>query len=134
MKTFVIPHGQQALLDCLAQLDPNKRYTVTVDHYKKARSLGSNNYYWGFVVTPMSEHCGYSPDEMHEELLGSFFGWKEKSFVGNTRRYPKRSTTRDENGEKKLISGELMQAYIHHCEALAARMGVTLDRSQREAA
>ena len=36
MKSFVIPAGQQSLLDFLAQLDPKKRYRVTVEDYKKS--------------------------------------------------------------------------------------------------
>jgi hypothetical protein len=36
MKTFVIPHGQQSLLGTLAQLDPKRRYVVTIDEPKRS--------------------------------------------------------------------------------------------------
>lgn len=36
MKSFVIPAGQQSLLDCLAQLDPKRRYVVTIDEPKRS--------------------------------------------------------------------------------------------------
>jgi hypothetical protein len=36
VKSFVIPHGQQSLLDTLAQLDPKRRYVVTIDEPKRS--------------------------------------------------------------------------------------------------
>ncbi len=124
--SFVIPQAQQRLLDFLAQLEPTKRYEVTIEEYKKHRSLGLNAYYWANVNAPLADHCGESPDRMHEVLCGDFWGWEEKEFRGITFKRPRRTTTTNGQGERDVLSGEAMRAFVQHCEAVAAEMGVRI--------
>ena len=39
------------------------------------RSTDQNSLWWGFVVPPIADHCGYSPNQMHYALLGECFGY-----------------------------------------------------------
>lgn len=43
-----------------------KRVDVTIRKERSIRSLNENNYYWGVVLQLLSEHTGYTTDEMHE--------------------------------------------------------------------
>lgn len=36
--------------------------------YFYSRSTAANNYYWGVVIEILSDHFGYLPEEMHEEM------------------------------------------------------------------
>lgn len=45
---------------------------VTVRLKSQARSVAQNAYYWGTVITTLSEHCGYTKPEMHDQLKGMF--------------------------------------------------------------
>lgn len=39
---------------------------VTVKRQRSTRSQQANRFYWGVVIQALSEHTGYTPDEMHE--------------------------------------------------------------------
>src|SRR5687767_9590650 len=72
-------------------------HEIEIKEWKKKRSSAANNFYWGCVVNPLSESLGYTPAEMHNELLGAVFGWK--SVVGLDkceRQIPNRRTTEPE--------------------------------------
>lgn len=118
LSEFVIPAGQQSLLDTLAQLDPRKRYRVTVEEYKKRRSLDANAFYWSQVCTPLAAHLGYSPEELHTEICGSYFGWKTVEFRGHKREVPRRTTT-----TPNTLGTMEFADFITHAQALAAEMG-----------
>lgn len=40
--------------------------------FKKERSNPQNRYYWGVIVEILSEHTGFTKDEMHEVLKHKF--------------------------------------------------------------
>lgn len=126
MKTFILPHGQQALLDALAQIDPNKRVKVTVDAYKRSRSLGMNAAHWAGVITPLAEFIGDSPEEVHRDLCGLYWGWVETQWGG---RKPKRTTTHNEAGEKDVLDWEKMSNFMHFCKAKAAEIGAPISEA-----
>ncbi len=46
----------------------NKGIKLIIKRIKKYRSNNENRYYWGVVVKLLSEHTGYSSDEMHDAL------------------------------------------------------------------
>ncbi len=60
---------------------------ITVERIKAARSQPQNRYYWGVVVELLSEHTGYTPDEIHDVLKAKFI--------------PKKLALADGNGEVK---------------------------------
>lgn len=39
---------------------------VVVSRKHAIRTLRANNYYWGVIVEVLSEHTGYTPDEIHD--------------------------------------------------------------------
>ena len=128
-QSFILPNGQQSLLDTLAQLDPRKRYEVLVKEYKKPRSTSANAYWWSAIVTPMAEHCGYTPEEMHRELCGSYFGWEQKEFRGRKCMVPRRTTTTPDT-----LGAMEFSDLIHHGHSVAAEMGVMTEPWNQEAA
>lgn len=58
---------------------------VAVTIRRATRSLNSNAFYWGAVIDTISDHTGYSPDEVHELMKMKFI--------------PKRLALQNGNGE-----------------------------------
>lgn len=46
--------------------------TVLIEKRHATRSAAANSYYWAGVVGAISEHTGYTPDEVHEILKAKF--------------------------------------------------------------
>lgn len=65
--------------------------TITVERTHATRSLQQSRYYWGVIVDLLSQHTGYTPDEIHEILKAKFI--------------PKHLAVADENG---VIKGEFV--------------------------
>lgn len=49
-----------------------KRIELTVRKQRETRSDNQNRYYWGVIIAILSEHCGYTTDEMHDALKFKF--------------------------------------------------------------
>ena len=98
-----------------------KGVEVTVKPFHKKRSTEANSFYWGCVVTPLAEHCGYSREEMHTELLGIYYGWESREFRGHKRDFPRRTTTTPETTHSLDFQG-----LIQTGQQIAAEMGVRL--------
>lgn len=45
---------------------------IRVERVQANRSLRQLRFYWGAIVQALSEHTGFTPDEMHEVLKGKF--------------------------------------------------------------
>lgn len=90
------------------------------------RSLPANNFYWGCIVAPLAEHCGYTQAEMHEELLGGYYGWESREFLGRTRQYPRRRTTKDEKGNPDTASAIDFIGLTQYGQEVAAKLNIIL--------
>lgn len=71
----------------VAKFPEDAELLVTVKRQRARRSLQSNAYYWSAVVGTLSDHTGYTPDEIHELLKAKFL--------------PKRLAVCDGNGEER---------------------------------
>lgn len=63
--------------------------SVEIKRYVKKRSLAQNRFYWAILGEIAQEHHGSmeEKDAIHEDLLGSIWGWKERSYKINGRTY-----------------------------------------------
>lgn len=59
-----------------------KKIYLIVKPISKIRSLNQNNYYWGGVLTPISEHTGHSIEDLHELFKEMFLGRQEITWRG----------------------------------------------------
>lgn len=66
--------------------DKDDWFVCEVLRSKKTRSLSQNKYYWGVVVKILSQHTGYTSDEIHQELARMFLSYTTggKKFVKST--------------------------------------------------
>jgi hypothetical protein len=77
----------------IAQMREGWEIELTVKRRRATRSIEQNRYYWGVVVELISEHTGYTPDEMHDVLKALFI--------------PKRLALQDGNGvvQNEIVIG-----------------------------
>lgn len=57
--------------------------SILIEKKHATRSLASNAYYWAGVVGAISDHTGYTPDEVHEILKAKFLPKKLALADGN---------------------------------------------------
>lgn len=109
------------LADLYRYRDAEKPITVTVQPYRKHRSTDANRFYWGCVVQPLAEFTGYTPAELHDEILGSYCGWETRTVRGHAREFPRRRTT-----SPSTMDTMDFKSLIEHGQQIAASLGVRL--------
>lgn len=68
----LVIRNRRAFDASVAELRDGWDVELTVKRLRATRSLEQNAYYWGVVVQLLSEHTGYTPDEIHELLKAKF--------------------------------------------------------------
>jgi len=124
-REFIVCNSDGSLAVFLRELErlveTGKRYRIRVKQWRRARSLQANAYYWSVVVPALADHCGYNEGQMHEELLGAYVGWEDRTVLGHTRAYPRRTTTTPETMDVVDFQG-----LIQTGQRIAAELGVVL--------
>ena len=64
--------NRRAFDDQIAQLPEKWELELLVKRQRATRSQQANRYYWGVVVQMLSEHTGYTPEEVHDLLKMRF--------------------------------------------------------------
>lgn len=77
------PHNPQALAMSLSRFPCEATVEATFTQQRAARSQRQNRFYWGVLVHELSEHTGFTPDEMHEWLKLRFIPKKLAVCNGN---------------------------------------------------
>ncbi len=87
---------------------------------KATRSHNQNAWYWCCIVEALSDHTGYTPDEMHDFLKAKFI--------------PKRLAVQDGNGvikEELVVGGSTVKLnkgeFVEYCESIRRWAAMELD-------
>lgn len=118
-----------AFLDWFLPFRGQSRLTVRVSKYRKKRSLQVNAYYWSVVIPTLAAHFGYTPDEMHTVLLGTYTGWQQHEFRGQIIYMPRRTSTRPDTMDTVDFQGLVMTG-----QQIAAEEGIILPDQEQHAA
>lgn len=93
-----------------------KRVDLSLKKHRENRSDNQNRYYWGVVIDILSNHCGYTPDEMHDALKEKFLGSHERDEHGLQKIKSSAKLTTDEfiryTNEIVIWAATEMQVYI----------------------
>ena len=108
-------------MDYLLNLRGKGKLTVTIQKYRKKRSLNANAYYWSVCIPVLSEHFGYRPDDMHIAVLGTYVGWEQRHFRGQDLYMPRRTSTTPE-----VMDTMDFQGLIQTAQQIAAEEGILL--------
>lgn len=94
-----------------------KLVTVKIEDEKKQRTGQQNRYYWGAVLTTVSEYTGHSTEELHEVFKNMFLVTHTINFKGKEVRITKSTTELDTLSFIK---------YIDRIIAEVASMGIVI--------
>lgn len=114
----------------VAALDHDKAWRVTVEEHKATRSSQQNKFLWAACYKALSDAVGYETEEVAEYLLGTYFGWKEvkvpkkPSNPAGIESRPRRTTTTDEDGKRRVLSKQEFSDYVAFIQRFAASKGV----------
>ena len=67
-KLKLLPQIKESISRWVRTFKTGTHVEITIRKYRTKRTNDQNRYYWGVVVPILSDHFGYDPEEMHEEL------------------------------------------------------------------
>lgn len=106
-QSFVLQRGERdltKLVASLSALDKDKPWRITIEEARKERSDLQNRALWGVAYATLRDATGNDPEDLHAYFCGEYWGWVEYDVLGQTRKKPRRTTTRDEDGNRDVIS------------------------------
>lgn len=111
----------------LLSFAPGKAMNIRFTVAKPDRTLDENSYLWGVPYKMLSEHTGYEVEEISEYLCGAYFGWVEKKLPGGrVREVPRRTTTKDENGERDVLKFDDFWKYVRWIQRVGDNQGIRI--------
>lgn len=135
-RTYILPKltPRAGAIERLARvfkaLPLDQAWRIEVREYKPSRSAAQNAYLHGVCYKTIADAIGYDMEEVAEFLCGTHFGWKDKRRPKTPRcpegvgSVPIRTTTRNEAGERDVLSTTAMMDYVAFVQRFAAGKGI----------
>jgi hypothetical protein len=108
----------------LGRLPLEKGWKIEVTQWKKERTQKQDNSLWGVAYPPIKKVTGYDVDELHTAMCGKFFGWVDIEIMGEARRRPFRTTTRDERNERDVLGRDRFSEFYAMVQREGAKIGI----------
>jgi len=107
------------ILAMLGKLDLGRPYDLTLEPHVERRTQQANRRLFA-LHTKAAEVVGCSPQELHEQMLGEFFGWEKRKIGSSVFRVPMQ---RSHNQNKEVFT-----RFMTFCEAkYVENLGVWLE-------
>lgn len=107
----------------LSAAPKDKDIKVTIGEAKKDRSADQNSALYGVAYKALSEFTGYTAPELHDCFLRAYFDEVEVEVMGRRFMKPRRTTTTDESGNRKLLSTVEFNAFYKFIQQKGAEIG-----------
>jgi hypothetical protein len=120
----------QRVVTFLSGLEAKKAWEIVVRPFKRTRSNPQNSYERGVACVLLSKAVGYEPDDIHEYLCGSYWGWKQiccpktPNNPRGVRDVPIRTTTRNEEGKRDVLSKRDFWDFCEFIQRFGSKHGV----------
>jgi hypothetical protein len=143
MQIFIAPTEKRELIanrvrQFILDVMPGKRIKITVERYVKSRSNPQCRWLNGVAYKALSDLTGYSRDDISEYMNGKYYGWKQEK-CPKTPNNPKgvkdvpiRTTTTDENGNRKVQTTLEFEDYKMFVQKFGAEHGVQIPDPNEE--
>jgi len=112
---------RSAFDDAVGKL-PDGAYVLSLEDEKEHRSNSANRMYFGAVVTAISEHTGYTKDEIHDILKYKF---ARRSLVD-----PKTGEILEVTKGTSEMKKEDFAEYVDNCIRWAAELGIYINTQE----
>jgi hypothetical protein len=124
---FTLPANQQRdltrVVAVLSSAPKDEAIQVTIGPVKKDRSADQNSSLYGVAYKALSEFTGYTAPELHDCFLRAYFGEVEVDVMGRHFTKPRRTTTTDESGNRKLLSTVEFNAFYSFIQQKGSEIG-----------
>lgn len=133
-RELVAERVKRFILECL----PGKALDITIAAHKSERTGPQNRYLNGVAYKLISDATGFERDDVSEFCLGSFFGWvtvkcpKTPSNPNGVKDVPRRTTTKNEKGERDVLKWDEFGDYVAWIQRFAARKGIIIPDADPE--
>lgn len=135
-ESIIIPKdNRQRVVDRLCKhllALPAKAYQVDIKAFRRSRTVQQNRYLFGVAYKLLGDKTGYGVDDLHEYCCGRFWGWttvrcpRTENNPAGVKDEPIRTTTRNEKGERDVISWELFSDFVASVQQLGSEAGVLI--------
>lgn len=117
----------QRIAAFLGKLPVDKPWQCMVGPFKKQRSDRQNNAMWGPAYKTLSDFTGHTEPELHDIICKLYFGEIEHTVLGVKSTKPRRTTTKNERGERDVLNTEKMAAFFAFIQMKAAEVGCYIE-------
>lgn len=117
----------QRIAAFLSRLDGSKPWELLVRPWKKERTLRQNNAMFGVAYKTLSDFTGHTEPELHEVMCKLYFGEVEHEVLGVKEMKPRRTTTKNEAGERDVLNREEMSKFYNFIVQTAAEAGCYIE-------
>jgi hypothetical protein len=111
----------------LDALPAEKAWAITIAPQVKKRTDPQNHALFGVAYPPLVAHTGYRPEEIHEVMCMGYFGKVEYEVLGVLKVRPYRTTTKDENGKRSVLSTTEFSEFYAYVQQRGAELGIFID-------
>ena len=115
---------------------PGKELSVDVEEFAEERTGKQRRALFGVAYKSLMDQMGLAgereKDQLHEMMCGEYFGWRDASTMGATSRVPARTTTRNEAGERDVLSVRQQMAFYAWLQRRAAEYGYEIPDPEPE--
>src|SRR5688572_14432104 len=102
---------------------------VRCEKWKEPRKLTANAFLWAFCYSPLVEVAGFDAEAWHEWMCCQYFGSVAYTKIdGSDDIRPKRTTTKNEHGQKDVLKGDAFNDFLMFVESECAKRGVFIER------
>ena len=106
---------------------PGKDLSVDVEEFAEERTDKQRRTLFGVAYKSLMAQMGLAgereKDQLHEMMCGEYFGWTWASALCARSRVPVRTTTRNERGERDVLSVRQQMAFYAWLQQRAAEYG-----------
>ena len=110
------------------ELPLNGTFKVTYEEVESTRKLNQNAALWAVAYPPIMESMGLRGEEgrneIHEYFCGEYWDWVETQIFNKKKAKPRRTTTKNEEGKREVISKSAMYDFYSFIQQRAAENGI----------
>lgn len=117
----------QRIAAYFARLDPTKPWQAVVGPWKKERTQRQNNAMFGVAYKALSDFTGHTEPELHDIICRLYFGEVHEEVLGVRQTRPRRTTTKNEAGERDVLSRDEMSKFYNFIVQTAAEQGCYIE-------
>lgn len=97
---------------------------IEIGVLKRERTSQQNRALFGHAYPIIMEDTGHEVNEVHEIMCGYFFGTRVVNGLGQTKKKPIRTTTRDPDGNRDVMKTDEFVKFFDFVQHKAAEFGI----------